>query len=314
MIIRRCVICDHQYTVKFNSSPVMTCSKTCAVSKRQQTNVQKYGHVSNLHGSLKPQIQKNLIKKYGVTNISQIPAVKVKKQETCLKNFGTNWPMQSPVVRNKSLQTLLSKYGVDNISKVPDIIKRIQDSLHTPSIQHNGLTPFEAGVVKLKQHNLETYGVVYYFQSQDFQSKYKETMIDKYGADNIRKTDYFNQLMIEKGLRYKPGERAERNEYYALVAKHTKRSLNLYGDVITQDLMVDDDIVYNVDHIYSISQGFKNKIPADIIGHIVNLQVIPERINKSKGDDCWIDSHLLIERYERFKSNTSISPLSDVIE
>jgi hypothetical protein len=314
MIIRHCVVCEQHFTVKFNSSTVMTCSKTCAVTKRQQTNVQKYGHVSNLHGSLKSQIQENLVKKYGVTNISQIPAVKAKKQETCLKNFGTNWPMQSSIVKNKSAQTLLSKYGVDNISKVPNIIMKIQNILHTPSAQHNGQTPFEVGVVKLKQQNLEKYGVEYYFQSQDFRTKYKEVMTDKYGADNIRKSDYFNQLMIEKGLRYRPGDRADRDEYYAAVNKYTKRSLNLYGDLITQDLIADENIIYNVDHIYSISQGFKNKIPAEIVGHIVNLQMLPERINKSKGDDCWIDSHLLLERYERFQSNTTICTPPDVLK
>jgi hypothetical protein len=39
---------------------------------------------------------------------------------------------------------------------------------------------------------------------------------------------------------------------------------------------------YALDHIYPISAGFYNNIPADLIGNIQNLQMLPRRENESK--------------------------------
>lgn len=41
---------------------------------------------------------------------------------------------------------------------------------------------------------------------------------------------------------------------------------------------------YEVDHIYPISMGFKNEIPAYLIGHIDNLRIIPMDENRNKRD------------------------------
>lgn len=45
---------------------------------------------------------------------------------------------------------------------------------------------------------------------------------------------------------------------------------------------------YNIDHKYSISEGFKNKVPPEIIGHIKNLEMIPWKKNVKKQANCSI--------------------------
>lgn len=40
--------------------------------------------------------------------------------------------------------------------------------------------------------------------------------------------------------------------------------------------------LYEIDHIYPIRQGFKNSIPAKLIGDIRNLRIIPRKENRSK--------------------------------
>jgi len=45
---------------------------------------------------------------------------------------------------------------------------------------------------------------------------------------------------------------------------------------------------FHLDHKYSISEGFKNNIPAHIIGSIYNLEMIPALENCSKQDKCSI--------------------------
>ena len=45
---------------------------------------------------------------------------------------------------------------------------------------------------------------------------------------------------------------------------------------------------YHLDHKYSITEGFKNKVPPKVIGSIDNLEFIPYNVNLSNGIKCSI--------------------------
>lgn len=98
-----------------------TCGdKECFVKARKKTNLEKYGHVNNLHSPEgKEKVLNTLKEKYGenITNVSQVDKVKEKKKETCRSNYGVDWPMQSEDVRKLSIESVKYKYGVDNVSK-----------------------------------------------------------------------------------------------------------------------------------------------------------------------------------------------------
>jgi hypothetical protein len=52
---------------------------------------------------------------------------------------------------------------------------------------------------------------------------------------------------------------------------------------------------YEIDHIYPIRQAFKNNIPAELIGDIKNLRIIPQKENRSKsGKLTIIPEHIQI--------------------
>lgn len=53
----------------------------------------------------------SLRSKYGVDNVSLIPAVHQKKIDTCLRNHGVSFPMQASSVKSKSEDTCLKKFG-----------------------------------------------------------------------------------------------------------------------------------------------------------------------------------------------------------
>lgn len=55
---------------------------------------------------------------------------------------------------------------------------------------------------------------------------------------------------------------------------------------------------WHLDHIYSVKAGFINTIPPEIIGHILNLRVIPGHLNVKKQDRCDIDIDELTEKYQ----------------
>lgn len=59
---------------------------------------------------------------------------------------------------------------------------------------------------------------------------------------------------------------------------------------------------HHVDHKFSVMEGFKNNIPADIISHICNLQMIPWEENLSKRDRCSITIQDLINKIKQHEN------------
>lgn len=106
---------------------------------------------------------KMMMKVYGVDNCSKHPDIKKKKQETCLKNYGVDNPVQSHHVLEQLKISVQEKYGVDNVSKHPDVKKKKQETC------------------------VKNYGTPYYMQSEEGKQAIKETLIKKYGVDNCSK-------------------------------------------------------------------------------------------------------------------------------
>lgn len=54
---------------------------------------------------------------------------------------------------------------------------------------------------------------------------------------------------------------------------------------------------YQLDHKFSVTQGFLNNIPPYIIAHISNLEMLPSKENNSKGGNCSITKEALYEGF-----------------
>lgn len=275
---------------------IKTCGDpVCVIKLKKSTNMKRYGHVCGIHGTYqKETIKQNLKKKYGVENVSQINWVKEKKKNTCRKNFGVDHPMQSSVVMDKSRKTLMRLYGVDNISKVPEIIEKIQKSLFEVD-KDLGISKFEMARLKVIEKNKEKYGVAHYVETEDFKRKSKETSLQKYGVDNYSKTKEFQDFLVTSGLKNDPLKLDELSGYYNTVKNYTERSFRKYKHVLCKTFPRSTN--YNLDHIYSICEGYKNKIDPKIIGSIVNLQILPHAVNKQKNAQSWIAIERLLDLY-----------------
>lgn len=59
---------------------------------------------------------------------------------------------------------------------------------------------------------------------------------------------------------------------------------------------------HHVDHIFSKNRGFWEKIPAHVIGSIVNLRLLDWKENISKGTKCDISKEDLLYLYENFNN------------
>ena len=54
---------------------------------------------------------------------------------------------------------------------------------------------------------------------------------------------------------------------------------------------------YHLDHKFSVIEGFRNNIPPEIIGNIVNLEFIPAELNLRKNANCSISKEQLFSLY-----------------
>jgi len=112
----------------FNEGYLRTCSPVCAQydpltqEKINITNLEKYGYKYGLQNEdiIKKRIF-TIQEKYGVENISQVAGISDKKQETCLKNYGTKWFLERTDIVKKCL---MEKYGVGNVQQVSEISNR----------------------------------------------------------------------------------------------------------------------------------------------------------------------------------------------
>lgn len=139
------------------------------LSKNQRceyTCLKKYGvsNVSKLQ-AIKDKKEKTTAEHYGVKNPFQSPEVKEKIKETNLQNLGVEYPMQSPEVRRKSVEFYMKKYGVANSSCLPEqreLRRRKMIELNT------------AGVTLPKRclfggmHFDSTWEVIYYYYQKYF--------------------------------------------------------------------------------------------------------------------------------------------------
>lgn len=94
-------------------------------------------------------------------------------RETCsrkctnLLKYGTEWPIQSVIQKNKLIHNLQSKYGVTNVSQLPD---------------HSD---------KVKKTCLEKYGVDNYRKTEECQKRIETTCLNKYGMKcNLEDSKY----------------------------------------------------------------------------------------------------------------------------
>lgn len=129
----------------------------------------------------------------------------------------------------------------------------------------------------------------------------RKTWMRKYGVDNPSKAPAIKQRLSETSLKRYEHLRVNRKKseaYYREVREITKKSwVKHYLKINPQRITRSND--YHLDHIYSISEGFRNNIPAEIIGHWTNLRLIPKIENSSKGASCHKTKEQLYEDYNR---------------
>lgn len=99
----------------------------------------------------------------------------------------------------------------------------------------------------------------------------------------------------------------EWKNYHNECWKWTNISLKLYGDTLENIHFRGREHNYQLDHIFSIKQGYLNMVDPEIIGNITNLRVITTFENCSKQDNCDKTLTELYQEYEEHESKINSS-------
>ena len=166
--------------------------KNQIIEKQKQTNIERYGtdsyaktnkfkeHMINTYGYISPfelkethdKSKQTLKNKYGIEHNFKIKGIQERIDNTFIENYGTNRPAKNNVVRDKIIKTNNERYG-DN------------SPMHNKDVQ-----------IKSKNthlSNFEFYGL----SNPETLNKYKQTMMDRYGYENVlHNVDILNKILL----------------------------------------------------------------------------------------------------------------------
>jgi len=125
-------------------------------------------------------------------------------------------------------------------------------------------------------------------QSKARYEKVKQATIEKYGVHStlllpeVREKQY--QTRVKNGSYTARHLKEDRQLYYDAVARLTKISWLEHFDKINPERL--DRSKWDLDHVFSIQEGFRQGIPPYVIAHWTNLRMLEPSLNYSKGMRC----------------------------
>lgn len=175
---------------------------------------------------------------------------------------------------NQTLERMIELYGLEEGTKKFNETKEKLKNKNTLEY-HIKLYGKEQGTIKYKERNLKN----------SITTKNDKNAIWVIGSENYKK---WTDIMVAKGFIRPPEEREKHFEYYRECWKVTfeqKLKTLLFFEMRGSNL--NEIKNYAIDHKISISFGYKNNIPPEIIGNINNLQMLPAPENSRKNKDCY---------------------------
>jgi len=127
----------------------------------------------------------------------------------------------------------------------------------------------------------------------------KEKYPDSWKEIYLESSEKYRKRMEELGVWIEKSIIDDFKKYKSLVNRYTNESLLFYGELVEKLEIRSKN--FHLDHKYSIKMGFINDIDPKIIGSVINVEIIPSRINSSKKEKCSITKQQLIKEYTKFK-------------
>lgn len=147
----------------------------------KKTNLERYGTTFPANSvKNREKIKQRNLEKYGVEWAQQRPEIKAKSVQTCRERYG-GVLMESPIIREKCIDTWRQNYGVDYPNQSPDQRQKATETCLRNFGKPNYLCLPEAHE-KARRVMKERYGSEYAMQVPEFFEKQKSTVGGSYRA------------------------------------------------------------------------------------------------------------------------------------
>lgn len=146
--------------------------------------------------------RKKRVEKFG-NGIQQTVESRLKREETCLKKYGTRNPIQNKQVLEKAKKTLLSRYGVECTFHSKEIKEKIKKSI----LQKYGVDNVsKSEKIKNKKilTSLKKYKTKHPLKNKKIYKKLTDFLLNRYGVTNLSKIPNVQKKKLE--TRYKNGK------------------------------------------------------------------------------------------------------------
>ena len=272
-------------------------------SLRKNISLDEAQKIVNDYKSNKSTSKNGFIKRHGKNKGSEMYQTFQKSSaysssdEWFIKKYGEKWKEQKEYdMRRKSKRCLeywtYRGYTLEE-SKIKVFEYQISTSgVHKKYYEERGYSDEEINVIlthinhKKKNHIRNT--------------KYlKEKYPDSWKEIYLESSEKYRKRMEELGVWIEKSIIDDFKKYKSLVNRYTNESLLFYGELVEKLEMRSKD--FHLDHKYSIKMGFINDIDPKIIGSVINVEIIPSKINSSKREKCSITKQQLVKEYTKFK-------------
>jgi len=109
------------------------------------------------------------------------------------------------------------------------------------------------------------------------------------------------ETKISRGIAIPKEQKTDWELYREQVLNHTYKSWQHHQDKINP-LGLERGSEYELDHKFSITEGFKQGVDPAVIGHFSNLELIPKSVNRSKRIGCSITLEDLLQAQKVIQS------------
>jgi hypothetical protein len=217
IVIRKCNICGEEKEMRYCDCKNNDICNACAKYKRDKTNLERFGHKSNL-GNIdqREKIKKIMIERYGVEHPAQNIDIMNKISETNFERYGCKAPTQNKDVLKKRENVYLEKYGF------------ITNLMCNETKE------------KIKITNIERYGFENVSQNKKIKNKKIQTCLINYGVENpLQSEEIFkqqqksaNKLKKYKDITYRGTYEFDflKNFYDVIKIKNAKSIEYVYDD------------------------------------------------------------------------------------
>lgn len=128
------------------------------------------------------------------------------------------------------------------------------------------------------------------FHNNDTINKMKEKAVKRDRDCYVRATN----TKIKKGIAISKEKKTQWELYREQVLNVTRKNWIQYQKIINpMNLTRGPD--FELDHKFSIIEGFNNNVPPEIIGHSGNLELLPKKENRAKRTKCSITINQLYQ-------------------